>query len=75
VALAAYVRDRLATTFPLLLANPSPARTARPEDLLAGMLPRVEVRHSTSTLNLFERIRAADTNGGLGHIPGGRAAG
>ena len=75
VAFAAYVRDRLATTFPLLMSNTSPARTARPEDLPAGMLPRVEVLHSMSTLNLFEQIRAADANDGRGRIPGGRPGG
>jgi poly-beta-1,6-N-acetyl-D-glucosamine N-deacetylase len=74
-AFAAYVRGRLAGTFPLLVSNTSPGRTARPEDLHAGMLPRVEVRHNMSTLNLFEQIGAADTIRGDGQVPGGLVGG
>lgn len=74
-AFAAFVRGRLAATFPLLLTNTSPGRMARPQDLRAGMLPRLEVRHDMTTLDLYEQIRAADTIGGFGHIPGGRAGG
>lgn len=72
---ATYVRGHLAATFPLLLTNTSPGRTARPQDLLLGMIPRVEVRHDMSALNLFELIRAADTTRQGGHVPGDRAGG
>ena len=70
VEFAGYVRSHLAESFPLLLTNTTPGRLARREDLAAGILPRVEVRHGTSALNLFERIRAADKIAGPQRIPG-----
>jgi poly-beta-1,6-N-acetyl-D-glucosamine N-deacetylase len=75
IAFATYVRGRLAGTFPLLMTNTAPGRTARPEDLALGLVPRVEVHHDTSALNLFELIRAADTTRPAGHVPSDRAGG
>jgi peptidoglycan/xylan/chitin deacetylase (PgdA/CDA1 family) len=72
---AAYVNGHLAATFPLRMTNSKPGRTVRPEDLRTGLLPRLEVRHGETTLDLFERIRAADSMPRFGRIPGGPAGG
>jgi len=72
---ATHVRHRLADTFPLLFTNTFPGRTARPQDLRSGMLPRLEVRREMSLLDVYDQIRAADTISGIGDIPGSAVGG
>lgn len=66
----AYVAGLLAATFPIRMTNASPGRSAQPDDLRSGMLPRLEVHSGMSSLNLFERVRTADHPAGLDHSTG-----
>jgi poly-beta-1,6-N-acetyl-D-glucosamine N-deacetylase len=74
-AFATYVRDHLAATFPLLMANGAQPRTADLDDLRSGLVPRVEVRHDMTALGLFDVVRGAQLAQGLQRIPGGGAGG
>jgi biofilm PGA synthesis lipoprotein PgaB len=74
-AFAAGVAEVLASRFALRLSNTSPGRLALPEDLRRGALPRLEVQHGVTALDLFDRIRAADTPRGSDHSTGGQAGG
>ena len=72
---AAGVAGLLASRFALRLSNTSPGRLALPEDLRRGTLPRLEVQHGVTALDLFERIHAADTPRGFDHSTRGLAGG
>lgn len=74
-AFAAAVAGVLASRFALRLSNTSPGRLAQPADLRRGTLPRLEVQHGVTALDLFDRIRATDTPRGSDHSTGGHAGG
>lgn len=74
-AFAAAVAGVLSSRFALRVSNTSPGRLAQPADLRRGRLPRLEVQHGLTALDLFDRIRAADTPRESDHSTGGHAGG
>ncbi|MGH3896903.1 MAG: polysaccharide deacetylase family protein [Pseudonocardiaceae bacterium] len=52
-------REILAQRYPLLMINLDTPRWASPDDLAAGLIPRIEVTKQTTARELFDRIVAA----------------
>jgi peptidoglycan/xylan/chitin deacetylase (PgdA/CDA1 family) len=57
--LTEYTEELAARLFPLRFANVSPGRLVTSADLALGLLPRFEVHHHVTALELYEVVRAA----------------